>query len=159
MHVEVDETFTRRRKYERVRLTADHAIVIFGAYCRETKQCMYWKVENKSRSVPWAYMGVLHRARLYYRHRLRATIQRCSCLGFAEYLTVNARGQGRFVNPSNSGARTQNIEGHNRYVNLRPIFTYRQGHPSVYLRIYISKWCPVHLLHTRETVQAIHRRY
>lgn len=42
--LQVDETFLRRRKYNRGRLTSGHTITIFGVYCRETKEGMYWHV-------------------------------------------------------------------------------------------------------------------
>ncbi|XP_023232455.1 uncharacterized protein LOC111632293 [Centruroides sculpturatus] len=55
--VEIDETFTRRRKYNRGRITKGTEPTIFGAYCRETREMMYFHVENKSRRVLWSHMS------------------------------------------------------------------------------------------------------
>ncbi|XP_067127417.1 uncharacterized protein [Centruroides vittatus] len=118
LHVEIDETFTRRRKYNRGRITKGTQITIFGAYCRETKEVMYWHVENKSRRVLWSYMSryiapgsiVLSDSAPQYRG--------CTTMGFSEHKTVNhsQQGPGRFVNSEDSEAHTQNIECRHRWL-------------------------------------------
>ncbi|XP_023236283.1 uncharacterized protein LOC111635526 isoform X1 [Centruroides sculpturatus] len=53
MHVEIDETFTRRRKYNRGRVGVGTQITIFGAYCRETRELMYWHVSGSKTLFPF----------------------------------------------------------------------------------------------------------
>lgn len=82
---------------------------------------MYWKVDNKSRYVLWSYMRQYIAAGSIIVSDCVPQYQGCISLGFSAYLTVNhsTRGTGRFVNPSDPSAHTQNIEARNSYVKKR----------------------------------------
>ncbi|XP_023211527.1 uncharacterized protein LOC111614388 [Centruroides sculpturatus] len=97
MHVEIDETFTRRRKYNRGRVTKGTQITIFGAYCRETKEVMYWHVDNKSRRVLWSHMLRYIACGSIIVSDSAAQYRGCTTMGFSEHKTVNhsQRGPGR----------------------------------------------------------------
>ncbi|XP_023233574.1 uncharacterized protein LOC111633267 isoform X2 [Centruroides sculpturatus] len=118
LHVEIDETFTRRRKYNRGRVTKGHQLIIFGAYCRETRELMYWHVDNKSRRVLWSHM---------HRYIAEGSIivsdsapqyRGCTTMGFSDHKTVNhsQQGPGRFVDIDDPEAHTQNIECRHRWL-------------------------------------------
>ncbi|XP_023220813.1 uncharacterized protein LOC111622640 [Centruroides sculpturatus] len=118
MTVEIDETFTRRRKYNRGRVTKGTQITIFGAYCRETKEVMYWHVDNKSRRVLWSHMlRYIARSSIIVSDSA-AQYRGCTTMGFSEHKTVNhsQRGPGRFVDADDLEAHTQNIECRNRWL-------------------------------------------
>lgn len=121
LHVEVDETFTLRRKYERDGRTTEYTAVYFGAYCRETKECMYWKVDNKSRDILWSHMRHYIAPGSIIVSDCAPEYRGCTSLGYSAHLTVNhsARGRGRFVNPSDPEAHTQNIKVRKRYLKKR----------------------------------------
>lgn len=53
MHVELDETFLTKRKYNRGRRTKEMTITIFGIYCRETKDGLFFRTEGKSKRDLW----------------------------------------------------------------------------------------------------------
>lgn len=53
--VEIDETLISKRKYDRGRLTSAQRrkIFVFGAYCRETKETVLFKVRRCNESTLW----------------------------------------------------------------------------------------------------------
>lgn len=53
MHVELDETFLTNRKYGKGRKTPEMDITIFGIYCRETKEGLFFKTDGKSKRDLW----------------------------------------------------------------------------------------------------------
>lgn len=118
LHVEVDEKYTRKRKYHRGRISKTHQVVIFGAVCRETKQGMFWQVNNKNRRVLWRNMLeyiepgsiIISAAVPQYEGR--------ECLGLAGHKFVNHRKKdpGRFINFHNASAHKQDIEIQNKYL-------------------------------------------
>lgn len=114
--VEVDETFARRRKYHRGRVTASHSITIFGIYCRESPVGLYWHVPNKTRAVLWAHMYAYIEPGTTILSDSAPQYTGCEQLGFAEHKTVNhsVRGPGRFVSTSDPSVHTQNIEARHR---------------------------------------------
>ena len=54
---ECDETFLTRRKYNRGRYTHSHSIVLFGIYCRETKEGLYFRTNGKSKCDLWPLLS------------------------------------------------------------------------------------------------------
>ncbi|XP_023218173.1 uncharacterized protein LOC111633440 [Centruroides sculpturatus] len=118
LRVEVDETFTRRRKYNRGRITKGTQLTIFGAYCRETREMMYWHVENKSRRVLWSHMSRYIAPGSIIVSDSAPQYRGCTTMGFSEHKTVNhsQQGPGRFVNSDDPEAHTQNIEGRHRWL-------------------------------------------
>ena len=52
-HVEMDETFLTTRKYNRGRRTKEMTITIFGIYCRETKEGLFFRTAGKSKRDLW----------------------------------------------------------------------------------------------------------
>ncbi|XP_023229263.1 uncharacterized protein LOC111629589 [Centruroides sculpturatus] len=97
MHVAINETFTRRRKYNRGRVRAGTQITIFGAYCRETRELMYWHVDNKSRRVLWSHMLRYIAPNSIIVSDSAAQYRGCMALGFSRHKIVNhsQRGPGR----------------------------------------------------------------
>jgi hypothetical protein len=55
--IECDETFLTRRKYNRGRYTHSHTIVLFGIYCRETKEGLYFRTNGKSKRDLWPLLS------------------------------------------------------------------------------------------------------
>lgn len=51
--IEVDETFVTRRKYHMGTMTNSMTTIIFGMYCRETKQVLFFRVPNKGKRALW----------------------------------------------------------------------------------------------------------
>ncbi|XP_023236284.1 uncharacterized protein LOC111635526 isoform X2 [Centruroides sculpturatus] len=94
MHVEIDETFTRRRKYNRGRVGVGTQITIFGAYCRETRELMYWHVDNKSRRVLWSHMLRYIAPKSIIVSDSAAQYRGCTALGFSGHKIVNHSRQG-----------------------------------------------------------------
>lgn len=56
LHVEVDEKYTWKRKYSRRRNSKSDQLTIFGIYCKETKQGIFWRVEDNNRRVVWSQL-------------------------------------------------------------------------------------------------------
>lgn len=118
LHVEVDEKYTRKRKYHRGRIIKTHQVVIFGAVCRETKQGMFWQVNNKNRRVLWRNMLeyiepgsiIISDAVPQYKDR--------EYFGLAGHKFFNHKKKdpGRFVNIHDASNHTQDIEMQKKYL-------------------------------------------
>ncbi|XP_067121638.1 uncharacterized protein, partial [Centruroides vittatus] len=149
LHVEIDETFTRRRKYNRGRVGVGTQITIFGAYCRETRELMYWHVDNKSRRVLWSHMLRYIAPNSIIVSDSAAQYRGCAAfLGFSGHKIVNhsQRGPGRFVDTDDPEAHTQNIECRNRWLkkSIKSLRTDRslQSYTCtyVYRTRFLSQW-------------------
>lgn len=118
MTVEVDETFGRRRKYNRGRLTSSHSLVILGIYCRETKEGLYWQVPGKSRKILWSYMLKYVAPGSCIMTDCAPQYRGCEELGLSFHKVVNHSkpGPGRFVDTEDARVHIQNIETRNRHL-------------------------------------------
>ena len=55
--IECDETFLTSCKYSRDRYTHSHSIVLFGIYCRETTEGLYFRTNSKSKRNLWLLLS------------------------------------------------------------------------------------------------------
>ncbi|XP_023212810.1 uncharacterized protein LOC111615625, partial [Centruroides sculpturatus] len=91
MHVETDETFTRRQKYNHGCVTKGTQITIFGAYSRETREVMYWHVDKERRWILWSHMLRYIAPGTIIVSDSAAQYRGCTTMGFSEHKTVNHR--------------------------------------------------------------------
>lgn len=99
-------------------MTESHNITLFGIFCRETKESLYWHVRNKSQAVLWSCMYDYIEPGSTIVSNSAPQYSGCEQLGFAVHITVNhkVRGPKRSVSTCDSSMHTQNIKIRNRHL-------------------------------------------
>lgn len=54
--VQIDDTFSTKRKYNRGRLTEQMTYVVLGLFCKEDKTGLFLKINSKSKKDLWPYI-------------------------------------------------------------------------------------------------------
>ncbi|RWS20479.1 hypothetical protein B4U80_03076 [Leptotrombidium deliense] len=136
MTVEVDETFLTKRKYNKGRITRGHDLVLFGMYCRETKEGLYFHVPNKRKQVLWAFMERYIAPGTKIMSDGAPMYVGCEALDFASHDVVIHKHE--FVRSDNPNIHTNNIEVQNRWlkVAIKSRRNNRQLHSYIAKRLY-----------------------
>ena len=146
--IECDETFLTRRKYNRGRYTHSHTIVLFGVYCRETKEGLYFRTNGKAKRDLWPLL-------LKYVHpeikrictdQAKQYIQVKTLFSAStEHTSVN-HSKGEFVNKNDKENHINSIENNNKH--LKSFIESRRSDKLIYqymsMHFYFNRYIKKH---------------
>jgi hypothetical protein len=138
LSVEADETFLTKRKYNRGRITSTHTMTIFGMYCRETKEGLFFHVNGKSKRDLWPIMKkYIHpETKIIYTDMGK---QYCNVevlfSNHTEHKTVN-HSKGEFVNKDDKENHINTIENQNKQLKS----TIKSRKSLQLIKQYMSVW-------------------
>lgn len=143
--VEVDEAHLCTRKFHRGRILESQQYWIFGAHCRESKDCFYVRVarRNKDTLLPIMKNRIHHESEII--SDAAKVYQGCDRMGlFKSHKAVNHKKH--FVSPQSKDVHTNNIERGWRSLKAT-IKSFREEHIDSYIseHLYRKKFLEVDL--------------
>lgn len=119
LHVKVDEKYTWKKKYNRERITKEDQI-IFGIYCKETTQGIFWHVENNNRRVLWSHLLKYIAKDSIIMSNAVPKSKGGKLLGFEDYKIINHSSlvKAKSINKKSLKINRKNKASQNRYVKM-----------------------------------------
>lgn len=115
----MDEKYTWKKKYNRERITKEDQI-IFGIYCKETTQGIFWHVENNNRRVLWSHLLKYIAKDSIIMSNAVTKSKGGKLLGFEDYKIINHSSlvKAKSINKKSLKINRKNKAAQNRYVKM-----------------------------------------
>ena len=145
--IECDETFLTCRKYNRGRYTHSHSIVLFGIYCCETKEGLYFRTNGRSKRDLWPLLSkyVYPEIKRICADQAKQYKKVKTLFSASTQHTVVNHSKGQFVEKNDKENHINSIENNNKHLKNffksrrsdKLIYQYMAGH--FYFNRYIKK--------------------